>query len=738
MSLEEQVRQFAESVRLALLAKIAQQASDTSTAKIIGIDDKGNIKIENKGIERISKGLGSSYQSRATKVIFDKTGAIEYRHARKKDLPILVSRPEKPIPTFLTPVGALFHPFVIDAEVLFDIPTTAFYMVTYGTVLPAFAQLYHLTTARAGGSSNGIPYPETVTTTLIVNDYSAMASASTTYRITVGAVVFRSEESSGAAEDGSASASVSGLDLDLSVSGSGYDGDTAIAINVQQSTEGGNVTLSAEGAFQYTDPPNVIRLNRGEAAADFNYAYVSFQRAVYYFQMPNDIATDQVKIRQIDLNAITPNKVYESRIVHNYVSREAGDVFVYTIYYVLDVDMSQEYEISNTNTQYSKYISRLIGKVTKYIVHTKLNMSTGGYEYKINESPNTGNYYPFTGELRPYDEYGPETSPEGTWLMSVAAAATSYGPLYLPGHQAAETTMSESAYSNFARQPNFRFGFNPEAVWRESYEGDWLHVYKDLVWDITAAANVNDQEINDFLNLSYKNSFFWMHHDSALGSRFTPAFFKRTNTVGTGWEGNTPLTGTFWDILYMYSFTDSISNSEDYLWSNYFNGSVPNVPGDYSSWRSWNLAEQNYTVSSIGSFMTKEPSVYEYSYTLPNLSLAADVLETGDPIGNRLCYSKTWFNFVPLDSIRIISYEITTETIDDIDQQIVTLVTESRGYTFYAGDLIQVTEDAAIDGVYTIYQVNSNTQFKATLPGSTNTAGPVASTGIAAKLPPAT
>ena len=94
-----------------------------------------------------------------------------------------------------------------------------------------------------------------------------------------------------------------------------------------------------------------------------------------YKRQPNNTATGQAKVRQIDLNKITPNRVYESRIDHNYVSREANDVFVYTIYYVLDLDMSQQYEIRNTNTQSEKDIIRLIGKVTKYIVHTKLNMS---------------------------------------------------------------------------------------------------------------------------------------------------------------------------------------------------------------------------------------------------------------------------------------------------------------------------------------------------------------------------
>lgn len=728
MSLERLVREFAERVRAELIARIeSEKDQDTAIVKWQGFDENGNPIVKDTDQIRTAKGLGNISQKIGSKLIYDKAGSVEYKQKRITKFDVIK---KKKLPEALRARRISRTPLLADLFESLDMPMIAFYVITYGTVQPGMTRLINPQKIEAGGYSGGTQQPDTATSTFSVPDCTATATGGTTYRIAVGAAAFRSETHTGGT--GAAAGSVSGLGLDLSISGSGNDGDTAIAINVEQTNGGGTVTLSAEGAWHSTGSPHYLSINLGEGAAAFNYAYVSLQRAVYYFQMPNDAITDEVRIRQIDLNAITPNKVYESRIVHNYVSREAGDVFAYTIYYVLDVDMNQQYDTSSTDTQYTKGKDTLIGKVTKYIVHTKLNMSTGEYEHKINASPNTGNYDSITGGLRVYDKHGPAEGQDGTWLMRVIANAESKGPLYTSGHQNVGTNVGNVGYQYFAQRPWLRYSFNPEAIWRESYEGDWLHVHKDIVWDATAAVNVSDNQIYNFLNLSYKNSFFWKQIDSELSGRW----FNRTEIAGTGWEGNTPLTGTYLDIIYMYSFTST--NSTYYWWSDYFNGSVPNVPDDWSSWRTWNLATQNYTYVSAGILNIQVPAVSEISDTLPDFSLAENVLEAGVPIGDRLCYPKTWFSFVPLDSIRIISYEITTETIDGIPQQIVTFITSLEGYTFYVGDVIQISEDTAINGQYSIYQVNSNTEFKVSLPGSTNTAGPVTSTGIATKLPPAT
>ncbi len=744
MSLEKLVKEFAERVRAELLMRIeAEKNTDAEVVEWQGFDADGKPTIKNSDKIETATGLGNVAQRKGTKLIYDKNSSVEYKKRKRKELPPIKKQEipavvrRKRISRSLMLTADLFG----TAEELFDIPSTGFYMITYGTVQPDFAVLISNVAVFAGGFVGGSQQPETITRTLIVDDYTSMATGSSTYRISLGAVAFRSEAGVGGVPDGTASASVTGLGINLSVNGSGNATGTAVALNVQQTTAGGSSALLATGKFELTGPPNYVQVNLGEGSANLDFAYISLQRAIYYFQMPNNTATGQAKVRQIDLNKITPNRVYESRIVHNYVSREANDVFVYTIYYVLDLDMSQQYEIRNTNTQSEKDIIRLIGKVTKYIVHTKLNMSTGKYEYKINESPDTGTFTT-SGQLIPYDRYGPETGSGGTWLIRVSAHAKSVGPLFASGHQIAAVSISQSAYRGFAKSPNSRFNFNPEAIWRESYEGDWLYVHRNLTWDATAAANVSDQDIQNFLNLSYKNGFFWMYYDSELGSYSTPPFFKRKNIVGSGWEGNTPLTGTYADIVSMYSFTNSVADSTSYLWSDYFDGTVPNVPGDYSSWRTWTLAEQNHTTTNIanysGTYGEQQPSVDEYSYTLPNFSLAANVLEAGDPVGNRLSYPKTWFNFVPVDSIRLISYQITTETINNLQQQVFTLTTASRGYAFSAGDVIKITEDAAINGLYSIYQVTSTTQFKVILPGSANTSGVITTTGIATKLPPAT
>ncbi len=733
MSLERLIKEFAERVRAELLARIDEEKdSDTATVKWQGFDDDGNPIVKNLDKIETGKGVGNVAQKKGTKLIYDKNASVEYRK-RKKAKPELIKKQDIPLAVRKRRIS---RAPLLTADLfqvitnLFDVPKTAFYMMTYSTQKPG--STYSSNSAIGAGQSQ---YPSAnPSTSETVSSYTEEATQGVTYRISAGAVAVACQDLFG--NEGSASASVSGLGLSLSLdinSSNGSDEQTAISLNVVQTTSGGTIDQSCY-ASAYAVGSTVYQT--GDAEAESQWAFVSFPRAVYYFQTPENIGTSNNETREIDLNTIVPNRVYDSRIAHNYVSREGDDVFAYTIYYVLDVDMNQHYQVTSSNTRTNKNNSRLIGRITRYIIHTRLNLLTGDYEHKINESLNTGEADTGTGQLRPYDT----TAWYDTWLLNIVLGAVS-------NPSSSANTVGANAYiydpdrhfEYFSQNHDDLYDFNPEAVWRESYEGDWLYVYRNLSWDFNAASSISAFDINDFLNLSYKNSFFWEGIDTRLDENFiTAPFLKRKDITGTGWEGNTPINGTFADIQDMYTFTHA-SPFINFLWSNYFDGSVPNVPDDYSSWRIWTLMERlsSTLIGSLPVGRYTKSTYFEKVWTLPNFSLAENVLESGDKTGDRLSYDSAWFNFVPLDSIRLVSYEITTETIDEIDQQIVTLITASQGYTFYVGNVIQISEDTAINGQYAIYQVNSNIQFKVSLPGSTNTAGAVASTGIATKIPSA-
>lgn len=739
MSLEKLVKEFAERVRAELIAQIAaKNDEDTAVVKWQGFDENGKPIVKDLDQIKAVTGVGSAAQKKGSALIYDKTDSVEYGKGKKKkaelvkklEVPVTLREKRKKINTIsrnLLATADLFFPDGAAVPLpIYNIPITAFYMVLYSTLQPS--PTYNYTdVVRAGGNSYGNPYPDSVNTSVTVSSYPGEATGGLTYRVAVAAAAVRSGASAGGT--GSASASVTGFGLSCSTSCSGVgpggqeNGDTAIDMNIAVSTQGETVQVQAQG-YTYFVPNANAALNLGEGAAAFKWAFISFPSAVYYFQMPNDIETNGIQIRQIDLNAIVPNRIFQSRIVHNYVAREGNNAIAYTIYQAIDVDMSQELQDSSTTSLLEKTSTMYFGKVTKYTIHTKLNMLTGEYESKINASPNTGNPNILTGGLIPYDRYGPSTGNDGTWLMYVEASAQSFGPLFASGHQGVNCAITDPRtlmYMKFAENPTITYSFNPEAIWRESYEGDWLHVHKDLPWDNTAASNISGQDIHRFLQLSYRNSFFYDGLDSKFFTGIHPLYgFDSKDTTGSAWEGNTPISNTWQVIQSMYSFTNY--NSTYSQWANYFNGSIPNVPNDYSSWRTWTLAQADYSSVNLVNFSTK-------TATLPNFSLAQNVLESGNVMGDRLSKDKLYFSFVALDSIRLVSYQITNETV--------TLITASEGYAFSVGDLIQITEDVAINGIYTISQVTSTTQFQIIIPGSSNTVGAVISTAIAAKLPPA-
>jgi hypothetical protein len=735
MSLERLVKEFAERVRAELLARIeAEKNSDTAVVKWQGFDNDGKPIVKNLDKIETAEGLGNVAQKKGTKLIYDKNSSVEYRK-RKKTKPELIKKQDIPLAVRERRISRapLLTPDLFQViSNLFDVPKTAFYMVTYSTHMPGPGWSGGRLPIGAGQSETTY-----TSTSESVSNYTEEATQGVTYRISCGAAAVACQNFF--LGPGFATASVNGLGLNLSLditSANGSDEQCDIAINIEQTTTGGTIDQEVTASI-LSSPGSSTQYRTGDAEVRSDWAFLSFPRAVYYFQTPENITTGNNEIREIDLNTIVPNRIYDSRIVHNYASREGDDVFVYTIYQAVDVDMSQEYQVYLTNTTRVKDDERYLGKVTKYIIHTRLNLLTGEYEHKINESPNTGNANAVTGQLDEYD--ATSNLQTGTWLLRVASRADA-NPSWAAGTCSANCTIDldffNRPYHGFADNPDNRFSFNPEAIWRESYEGDWLYAYRSLSWDNIAASNIDGYDLNDFLNLSYKNSFFWHGIDTSI-NRNTSSAFNRKDITGTAWEGNTPLTNTYNDIEYMYSFTQNGPTIS--LWSDYFDGSVPNVPDDYSSWRNWTFIEgYSYVYSGTLPVDRITENVYsETIYTLPNFSLAENVLESGSKTGDRISYYRTWFNFVPLDSIRIVTYEITTETIDGIPQQIITLITASQGYTFYAGDVIQISEDAAINGQYAIYQVNSNIEFKVSLPGSTNTAGAIASTGIATKLPPA-
>jgi hypothetical protein len=779
MSLERLVKEFAERVRAELLARIeAEKNNDTAIVKWQGFNDDGKAIVKNLDKIDTAKGVGNVAQKKGTKLIYDKNGSVEYRK-RKKEEPALIKKqdiitsPRRRRMSRAPLLTADLFPEVIIK--IFDIPTEAFYVIIYST-----EPIEDLTSYTNDVYSDGnLPHDtsgwynyfytdETSTVTPPSFEPFAPGSTGTVWRLAAGIVSSFGTVTAGST--GTGSASVSGMGLSLSVSATGNTGATGNARNVYdldigysltQTNDKEDIQLAADGSYVTVQPYNFsIATGRGYAVA--RYSYIFFEAAVYYFQMSND------KIREIDLNSLVPNKVFLSKIIHNYTAREDDNVFVYAIFQAVDVDMTQSDEVINYDLYNEKETTVSIGKMTRYTIHTRLNMNTGKYESKVNASPNTGINDIVNGGFKDYENGQDYISDRarGTWLLRLVMEArfpshpAGVGGTYGNGVGIYKHAFMSSFNSFHDPNANLGNGFNPEHIWKESYEGDWLYAYKDIVWNTVASANITEEELWTFLQLSYKDSFFYSSLDSTVELAYQSALptildaeLERKDPKGSGREGNTPLYGgTYQDIENLGVYVTSQHTNYDIdmgVFSDYLDGSRPNFPNDYSDWRQWTALR---SPDPYGYLISGNVNTVDYTLQFPNWTLSPKVYESGSYWGSRLSWKKLYFSIATINSLGLISYEITTETIGNVSQQVVTLITVSDGYLFNPGDLVQISEfdgihgsntldeiadiDSTIGGLYEVYQVNSNTQLKVILPGSTNTSGPVSVDAILFKLPP--
>lgn len=626
-SLEELVKLFAERARRQLMEQVEQSKNvDTSTAKWQGYDADGNPIVKDGDQTKTVKGLGNTGMVKGTKLILDSVGSVEYkRRMQQEDKKVTKKKRRVAQPTRLVVRDNLISvAAAVEEEIyylteeelpVFEIPGDGFYVCTYSTLRPEeeFLNFLQVETSTTAGLAD-----YSVSQTENVPSYINQATGGTTWRIVAGGVAAASRSAGG--QDGTASANLSGLGINLSITCSGNEEKADTALEITQTTAGGDFEYELDGSNLVL----AINLLGGNASADASYYHISFPRAVWYYQILNDPEDETLtQIREIDLNDIVPDQVFESRLVHNYATREGDNAFVYSVWYVITVDMTQTETNTIVDNEDEKNIETLIGRKTRYIVHARLNIATGEIETKANESPNTGNFR----VAPPNDiiEYPNDADIDGQWLVFVRTFADASGGV---GSSTGATTAIQTANRGIESRLS-RDWFNPEAVWGQSYPGDWINAYSDIPWDNAAFSNITDNELNDFLFSSYKEGKFYRGWDSLMPTDLVTPEFIEWDPTGDPFEGNARPDGDFHDIENLQARIELSGTNIQY--ANYFDGSQANTPDDFDEWRIWTGTDyEGIDDERLG----------------PNFATPDNVNETGTPRGDRL-REYTWFSFVP-------------------------------------------------------------------------------------------
>lgn len=626
-SLEELIKQFAELARRQLMEEVERQKNkDTSTAKWEGYDADGNPIVKDGDQTKTVKGLGNTGMVKGTKLILDDVGSVEYkRRTKQEDKKVTRKKRRVAEPTRLVVRDNLISvAAAVEEEIyylteeelpVFEIPDDGFYVCTYSTVRSAFTNVepFDVETSITAGLAD-----YSVSQTENVPSYTNQATGGTTWRISAGAIAVASRRAGG--QDGTASANLSGLGINLSGSCSGSQLIGDAAIDISETTAGGDFEYELDGS----NLALLINLLGGNAAADAECMHITFPRAIWYYQILNDPEDETLtRIREIDLNNLVPNQVFESKLVHNFTAREGDNAFVYSIWYVIDVDMTQTETTVDTNNGDEREIRMFIGRKTRYIVHARLNIATGEIEAKVNESPNTGDYRgaPFNDII----EYPNDEGFDGQWLAEARALGDASGGV---GSSIGVIAFVGSSTASIEDDLATSF-FNPEAVWRESYDGDWINAYSDVIWSNAAFVNVTDNELADFLLSSYKQGNFYRGWDSLMSTDLATPEFIEWDPTGNSFEGNARPDGDWRDIENLQAAIEINGTSIQY--ANYFDGSQANTPDDFTQWRTWTGVDLDGV---------------EEERLGPNFATPDNVNETGVPRGDRL-RDHVWFSFVP-------------------------------------------------------------------------------------------
>ena len=548
MSLEDKAVEFAQNIRLYLLAEVAAKNKDLKTGEIKGFDENGKAIVEVEGKDVIVDPTGSAYQTEGTKVFVDKTNSIEYKKAEKKEPVVLPERkkvevtPVKKLPRSLT-VPALF---LEEEEDIFELPEYSFMvnvftkripLNAYGGVGGTFQQFTNSVTETA--FSLGSPsYPATNSTDGILLT-AAICGASASGRSTYATIDSDLISLSAAAETPDASTQ----DYEL------VESDPLVEI---QSGSDRKYTVFSYTYRAYSD---YLNINWGRARGSAGYK--TLPDAKYFYVGGGGT-------REVNINDYVNGSVIDHEIWHNYVCVENQEVIAYTIFYVRSISSSGD-PIAVPNDPFPTEEWRY-GEINHYWLHIKLNITTNSREYKTSQITSKHN---------------------GSTWSDVQDIYT--GRFYIFNPLNGSSGLTSAFYDNRdeyrRRAERYSFYTAPDdpdtsGLFSNAFDGDWISS-----WNIGNPGSVSISTIKSFLTCSYKNGKYYKNADTLMpiywdsSTGVEPYIYEyeplETSAFYNGAGGNTSQ---------MSSFISEVMSGTSYLYSDFFDGTRGGGSADISNW----------------------------------------------------------------------------------------------------------------------------------------------------------
>ena len=466
MSLEERIRRFAEQARGYLLEEFAKSLQqDTTVVKWQGYGQDGKLVVKSKDLTPTVDGVGQKYVTKGSDLILDSTGSVEQRKARRSQpAPVLSKKLRAIPPETLVPRNTIiiFPEFEEDLEEVFG-----WIVIYFSETYPLNANNWTSTWADVGRpySSSIIDYDYDT------HDNDQPATYGKCLRVSAVYAYGKTSSYTGGwwAIDGTADATATLGSLSASVSLTATNGGSAEAYDFDYAIEYTNASQTGECEAEIVWSV-LFNSPLGEANADAETRYFQFPNAKIYLQWPDD-QNGNVNRITLDLNDYVDYDVYKFDRARNYAKLEDGATILYQTYSVAHVDGTYEDQPVST-TRFVPYEGNVtstaikFGKIYKGILHLRTNLSTGST----------------TSIYTPVDGYNNEDRLGYIFYYDngVMTTWTYYNDLYY-----------------------WDYYDNPQAIWQNAFDGDWISEFSGIAWDATAQANILSSELDLFLEISW-------------------------------------------------------------------------------------------------------------------------------------------------------------------------------------------------------------------------------------------
>ena len=542
MSLEDRINSFAEEARRILIEELAKKA-DTEVVTNKGFNEDGKHTIKNLDQITTTRGLGQKYVPKNSKLILDNTGSVE---RRKSSGGIDFSRSKKPKEPIVIKAGD------INREAITFLEDGSFSEEPLNEIVPGWVMLYFGSNYVSevtplgrnwGSASSYLDWDGTYYSSSRTGQNGARVTHGKCYRI-AWSYVYCSTQSigndlhsvSGSATAGGTSASVSFTSPLNSYNYNNYDYEEEIV----------ETDADIDCTSQATADTTWLGDPIGEVIAVGQYRYLQFPNAKIYIESTPDESGNTTVIT-LDLNDYVDYDVFRFNLARCYGKAEITsqiegediqyNVVVYHSYSVLHVDMSDgTYEAVNVGsapyqTAYTSHVRRQ-GRMYNGIVNLKTNLTTGLTQsnYTLIDDYSWSNYKYILYWSYFSDSNGSSGFP---WMSPIATTSTAY------------------------------YHTDPEPLWKNSFEGDWIHAFKDI-GGITAS--ITERELDDFLRISYTDPLWEsgqhklaprsLTGGSSEGYQYDPALY------GNKWAGGQPDYNSYEDIENLGVVCTNVS----YLW----------------------------------------------------------------------------------------------------------------------------------------------------------------------------